>query len=117
MSVTGIGGLFFRSRDPESRAAWYRTHLGIEAGGESVWQQEPGPTVVSPFPADTEYFPLDCQWMLNLRVTGLDAMIARLERDGIEVEQRPEWNAPGVGRFARIQDPEGMPIELWEPDS
>ena len=116
MPVTGIGGLFFRSSDPDSLAAWYRAHLDIPVGGDAVWEQASGPTVMAPFPADTDYFPPDRQWMLNLRVSGLDELIARLEQAGIPVEQRPEWNAPGVGRFARLRDPDGLPIELWEPD-
>jgi predicted enzyme related to lactoylglutathione lyase len=54
--------------------------------------------------------------MLNFRVEGLDALKAALEASGIDVITKPEWDAPGVGRFARIHDPEGNPIELWEPD-
>ena len=53
--------------------------------------------------------------MINLRVDDLDAMIAQLEAAGIAVETRDEWDEPDVGRFARIHDPEGNPIELWEP--
>lgn len=115
MGVTGIGGLFFRSRDPIARAAWYKTHLGIDAGGESIWQQQPGMTVFAPFSADTDYFPADQQWMLNLRVEGLIAMAEALEAAGIAVERREEWNIPDIGLFMRIHDPEGLPIELWEP--
>lgn len=112
--VTGIGGLFFRARDPKALAAWYARHLGVESN--PVWPQEAGPTVFSPFQAETDYWPAGQQWMLNLRVTGLDALIARLEAAGITVETRPEeWDHPEVGRFARIHDPEGTPIELWEP--
>ena len=71
----------------------------------------------SPFKADTDYFPADKQWMLNLRVERLDALMASLTAAGIEVLTNAEWDAPGVGRFARIHDPEGNPIELWEPDT
>jgi glyoxylase I family protein len=117
MGVIGIGGLFFRSRDPEARAAWYRDHLGIEAGQSDVWQQQAGATVFAPFPADTDYFPADQPFMLNLRVTELDALAARLEAAGIAVERRPDWNDTDYGSFARIQDPEGLPIELWEPSA
>lgn len=113
MSVTGIGGLFFRSRDPEARAAWYREHLGIDAGHEAIWQQDAGMTVFAPFPSDSDYFPAEQPFMLNLRVTDLDALDARLRRAGIEVERRDEWETE-YGRFARIHDPEGLPIELWE---
>lgn len=115
MGVTGIGGLFFRSHDPEALSAWYRDHLGIAAGSTSVWSQEAGMTVFAPFAADSDYFPADRQWMLNLRVEGLAAMVAALEAAGIAVEQKPEWTATEYGSFVRLQDPEGNPIELWEP--
>ena len=115
MTGTGIGGLFFRSRDPEARAAWYREHLGIAAGHEAVWEQQAGPTVFAPFAETSDYFPTDQPWMLNLRVTDLPAMADRLEAAGIAVERRAEWDMPGVGLFVRIHDPEGLPIELWEP--
>lgn len=115
MGVTGIGGIFFRSQDPDARAAWYREHLGIEAGQADVWQQQAGMTVFAPFPSDTDYFAADQSFMLNLRVTELDALAASLESAGIAVERRPEWDTADYGRFARIHDPEGLPIELWEP--
>ncbi|MGO4103098.1 VOC family protein [Leifsonia sp. YAF41] len=115
MGVTGIGGLFFRSNDPDARAAWYREHLGIEAGQDKIWQQEAGMTVFAPFPADSDYFAADQAFMLNVRVTELDALAAKLEAAGIAVERRPEWNTDDYGSFARIHDPEGLAIELWEP--
>ena len=117
MGVTGIGGIFFRSTDPDARTTWYRTHLGIEAGHGGIWQQEAGMTVFAPFPADSDYFAADQQFMLNLRVTRLDEMAAKLEASGIPVERRDEWNTADFGNFARIHDPEGLPIELWEPPS
>ncbi|WNM26180.1 VOC family protein [Demequina capsici] len=116
MAVTGIGGLFFRSHDPEGRAAWYREHLGIDAGAEgsdAVWQQEAGMTVFAPFSPDSPYFDADQPFMLNLRVTGLDAMLAHFDGAGIAVERQPDWETE-YGRFVRIHDPEGLPIELWE---
>jgi predicted enzyme related to lactoylglutathione lyase len=109
--VTGIGGVFFRAHNPEALAAWYREHLGIAF----PWNQEAGPTVFAPFEQKTDYFPADRQWMINLRVDDLDAMIARLKAAGIAVETRAEWDTPETGRFARIADPEGNPIELWQP--
>lgn len=115
MGVAGIGGIFFRSADPEARAAWYRTHLGIDAGHVGIWQQEAGMTVFAPFPNNSDYFAPDQAFMLNLRVTGLEEMAARLEGSGIPVERREEWNTAEYGNFARIHDPEGLPIELWEP--
>lgn len=116
MGVTGIGGLFFRSRDPVARAAWYKTHLGIDAGAESVWMQDAGMTVFAPFAADSKYFDAGQPFMLNLRVERIDALVAGLEAAGIAVERRPDWDTP-YGRFVRIADPEGLPIELWEPAS
>lgn len=113
MGVTGIGGLFFRSRDPNARAAWYREHLGIDAGHDSIWQQEAGMTVFAPFSFDNDYFAADQPFMLNLRVTELDVLAAKLEAAGIAVERRPDWDTE-YGRFVRIHDPEGLPIELWE---
>lgn len=116
MSVLGIGGLFFRSHDPRARAAWYAEHLGIDAGAEgedAVWHQEAGMTVFAPFPHDSDYFSADQQFMLNLRVSDLDELVARLEEDGVKVERRPEWDTE-YGRFVRIHDPEGLAIELWE---
>lgn len=110
--VTGIGGLFFRARDTRALAAWYETHLGIT----ELWRQDAGMTVFAPFKADTTYFPADKQWMINLRVDDLDAFMAQLTAAGIAVETRPdEWDTPETGRFARIHDPEGNQIELWQP--
>ena len=112
MPVTGIGGFFFRSDDPEALAAWYETHLGI---GSPVWQQAAGPTVLAPFPRASDYFAANRPFMLNLRVTGLDALLEQLTTAGIAIVTDPQWDAAGFGRFARIHDPEGNPIELWEP--
>jgi len=116
MGVTGIGGFAFRARDPKALAAWYAEHLGVGGGEHGSWDQQAGLTVFSPFDADTDYFPMDKQWMLNFRVEGLDELKAALEGKGIKVTTNPEWDAPDVGRFARIHDPEGNAIELWEPD-
>ena len=111
--VTGIGGIFFRSSDTDALSAWYQQHLGVDF----IWQQEAGPTVFAPFARDTDYFGRpDQQWMINFRVVDLDAMIVQLKSAGIEVETREEWDSE-VGRFARIHDPEGNPIELWEPSN
>lgn len=111
--VTGIGGIFFRTQDPEVLAAWYARHLGITEG---MWLQNAGPTVFAPFAAGSDYFAADKQWMLNLRVEDLPGLIAQLQAAGIAVETRAEWDGDGAyGHFARIHDPEGTPIELWEP--
>jgi predicted enzyme related to lactoylglutathione lyase len=109
--ATGIGGLFFRSADTKALAAWYEEHLGVPG----YWQQEAGMTVFAPFKADTDYFPAGKQWMINFRVDDLDALIGQLKSSGIAVETRAEWDTPETGRFARIADPEGNQIELWQP--
>lgn len=113
--AVGIGGVFFRAADPVGLAEWYQEHLGIDDLHKSVWEQEAGMTVFGPFNKDTEYFGrAEQQWMINFRVDDLDGLLANLMASGIDVEVRPEWNSE-VGRFARIHDPEGNPIELWEP--
>ena len=121
--VTGIGGLFFRSRDPDALSTWYRDMLGIGAGcgaagtGEPeswAWKTQAGPIVFAPFAVDTDYFAADRQFMLNLRVTDLDGLLEKLRDRSIEIITKPEWNDPLTGRFARIHDPEGNAIELWE---
>lgn len=116
--VTGIGGLFFKAHDPDRLGRWYQEHLGVTLTprnyDELPWVQEAGPSGVSPFPKDTEYFgDANQQWMVNFRVRNLDAMAAQLRTAGIIVEINPE--AYPNGRFARLYDPEGNPIELWEP--
>ena len=115
MGVTGIGGLFFRAKDPKALGKWYADHLGVGDGQWGLWNQDAGMTVFSPFAADTDYFPADRQWMLNLRVDGLDALLDKLRAAGITVITKAEWDSPETGRFARIHDPEGNPVELWEP--
>lgn len=124
MAVLGIGGFFFRARDPEALAAWYRQHLGVGGGlvaegagepSEWLWMTRGGPVVFAPFPADSGYFAADKAFMLNLRVSGLAAMVETLQSAGISVERRAEWDETGMGLFARIHDPEGNAIELWQP--
>ncbi len=112
MPVTGIGGFFFRTDNPDALSAWYRTHLGV---GGYDWEQSAGPTVVAPFSKTSDYFAADKTWMLNLRVSGLDDLLRDLAAAGIAIVTKPEWDDAGMGRFARIHDPEGNPIELWEP--
>lgn len=116
--VTGIGGVFFRSHNPSALAAWYETHLGVSpvptSYDELPWMQESGPTVFSPFEADTEYFGRSSQtWMINFRVRDLAAMVSQLEQAGIDVDLDPDSHPNG--KFARLHDPDGNPIELWEP--
>ena len=117
-TVAGIGGFFFRAQDPKALTNWYRDHLGIgltaTGGGAHVWQQEAGPTSFTPFPETSKYFGDSSKvWMLNFRVHDLDKMVAQLKAAGIEVKVDPE--SYPYGRFARLHDPEGNPIELWQP--
>ena len=71
--------------------------------------------VFEPFKQDSDYFRADKQAMINLRVSDLKGLLERLRGAGIEVETREDWDATEIGSFARIHDPEGNPIELWEP--
>jgi glyoxylase I family protein len=116
--VTGIGGFFFRAKDPKALARWYQQNLGISlipaSPGDSPWQQEAGPTAFTPFKETSDYFGDTTKvWMLNFRVRDLDKMAAQLKAAGIEVKMDPE--SYPYGRFARLHDPEGNPIELWQP--
>lgn len=124
MPVLGMGGYFFRARDPKALKAWYRDHLGVGGGmgtdeqgqsNEWVWFTKGGPMVFEPFSATTDYFSPDKQAMINLRVSDLDGLLTSLRAAGVEVITKEEWDAGGIGRFARIHDPEGNAIELWEP--
>ena len=117
-NVLGFGGFFFRAENPAELAEWYEKHFGINRVPEDYdspcWQQESGTTVFAPFDKDTDYFGnKEKQFMLNFRVADMDAMIGQLEAAGIEVRRHPE-EYPN-GKFASLNDPEGNPIELWEP--
>jgi predicted enzyme related to lactoylglutathione lyase len=116
--VLGIGGFFFRAADPKVLAKWYEDHLGVRQTPASYeqepWRQEEGMTVFAPFPASTKYFGDPAKsWMINFRVRSLDAMVAQLRAAGIKVDVDAEVYPNG--RFARLTDPEGNPIQLWEP--
>ena len=115
--VLGIGGVFFRAKDPAALSEWYLTHLGINIAPTDMemapWVCEGGVTVFAPFDEGTDYFPRNKAFMLNFRVGDLDAMLSQLRAAGIEITQ--EQSMDGIGRFARIHDPEGTAIELWEP--
>jgi glyoxylase I family protein len=115
MAVVGIGGLFFRADDPSGLQAWYETHLGLILDYAAPWVQEAGPTLFQAFKRDTDSFPADKQWMVNFRVTDLDELVVSLRGAGIAVTTNPEWDTPETGKFARILDPEGNQVELWEP--
>ena len=121
--VTGIGGIFFKAKDPEGLKKWYQHHLGVPSdstGGVAFpWREDEHPekigiTVWAPFPADTQYFhPSTAPFMINYRVTDLDGLLAQLRAEGVWVDERIETY--DYGRFAWIADPEGNRIELWEP--
>jgi glyoxylase I family protein len=116
--VRGIGGFFFRANNPSALSQWYLDHLGIppppETYDQMPWEQGAGPTVFAPFPADTGYFGAERQlWMIKFRVQNLSALVSQLLEAGIDVEVDPK-EYPN-GRFARLCDPEGNPIQLWQP--
>ena len=117
--VQGFGGFFFRSGDSAALARWYTDHLGINPVPTDAttppWMTEGGATVFAPFAEDTDYFPRDKTFMLNFRVADLDAMVDQLHAAGIAVKMLDPME--GIGRFAHLADPEGTPIELWEPSA
>jgi glyoxylase I family protein len=116
--VQGIGGFFFRAKDPKTLAEWYERHLGVTRVPENYdllpWRTNTGTTIFAPFREDTSYFgDRRLQWMINFRVRDLERMTDQLRAEGIEVELDPEVYPNG--RFARLSDPEGNPIQLWQP--
>lgn len=116
--VQGIGGFFFRAKDPAKLSAWYLKNLGIDPAPQSYdavpWRTETGVTIFSPFELGTDYFgDWRLQWMINFRVRDLDAMVRQLQANGNVVEVDPE-SYPN-GRFAKVHDPEGNAIQLWQP--
>jgi catechol 2,3-dioxygenase-like lactoylglutathione lyase family enzyme len=126
--VTGIGGVFFRARNPQETARWYETHLGIkpEEGSEGStissqfqWRERaepyaPATTVWAVFPDDTQYFGLDgSDFMINYRVSDLRALLEKLRSEGVWVDDKVEEYDYGI--FGWIKDPEGNRIELWQP--
>jgi catechol 2,3-dioxygenase-like lactoylglutathione lyase family enzyme len=121
--VTGIGGIFFKSRDPKALGAWYRERLGIEledwGGAIFAWKGPDNPegvgtTVWSPFAADTDYFaPGSASFMINYRVDDLHALLAALRAEGVHVEEKVDESE--LGKFGWVVDPEGNKVELWEP--
>ena len=111
--VTGVGGVFFRARDPEELVAWYARHLGVPLEGGYVVFPDSRDTHWVPFPEDTGYWPAAKQAMVNFTVSDLDAMLAQLRAAGVEVDERVEDHE--YGRFGWAVDPEGNRFELWEP--
>jgi predicted enzyme related to lactoylglutathione lyase len=121
--VSGLGGIFFKADHPERLYAWYEKHLGLQCQAQEAvvfnWRQADDPeksgmTVWAIFPKDTKYFdPSRSSFMMNFIVEDLDALLAALREEGVEVDPRREDY--DYGRFAWIMDPEGNRIELWEP--
>ena len=122
MKVTGIGGIFFKSKDPHAMKEWYNKHLGIEAGAYGAtfeWYQQPdstvkGVTTWNPFKETTTYFePSKKDFMVNYRVDDLEGMVEAMKKDGVTICDSIE--TVEYGKFVHIMDPEGNKIELWEP--
>ena len=116
--ATGIGGVFFRARDPEALTAWYAEHVGVpvQPDGYVVFTDIRNACVWSPFREDTDYWPAEKQAMVNFTVPDLDAMLAQLRDAGADVDDRIEV-LEGIGRFGWAVDPEENRFELWEPAS
>lgn len=117
--VNGVGGFFFIAEDPGALSAWYQEHLGVTAPPQSydadVWEQSAGITVFAPFGGEAAEAPMlgTHGWGINFRVDDLDAMVAQLRGEGVEVDVDTEVYPNG--RFAQLNDPEGNAIQLWEP--
>jgi predicted enzyme related to lactoylglutathione lyase len=117
--VNGIGGFFFTASDPDALGEWYREHLGIDRVPQSydaeVWCQTEGPTVFAPFGADGDgVTPVGPRgWGINFRVDDLDAIVAQLQAAGVQVDV--DATVYPNGRFATLADPDGNPVQLWQP--
>jgi len=120
--VTGIGGVFFKAKDPKALAHWYERHLGmriVDTVALFTWRsgrdgKVKGHTVWSIFPADTKYFGEGGPaFMVNYRVRDLESVLAALRNEGVDVARKVEDSE--YGRFGWVTDPEGNRIELWEP--
>jgi len=120
--VTGIGGIFFKCKDPKKLKEWYKTHLGIDAGAYGAtfeWREaadstKKGVTQWTPFPETSKYFePSSKDFMINYRVENLDALVEELKNEGVDVLDKIE--PTGYGKFVHILDLEGNKVQLWEP--
>ena len=120
--VTGIGGIFFKCKDPKKLKEWYKTHLGVETnpyGATFEWREavdstKKGSTEWSPFSETTKYFaPSTKDFMINYRVENLEALIEQLKTEGVTIVDKMETF--DYGKFVHIMDAEGNKIELWEP--
>ena len=114
--VVGIGGTFFRAREPEQLRAWYAEHLGFDVqdwGGQPFVASDGDVTVWSIFTGESDYWPAGQQSMLNDRVDDLDAMLEQLRAAGVHVDEKTSEDENG--RFGWATDPEGNRFELWQP--
>ncbi|OCX54815.1 hypothetical protein BEL04_05485 [Mucilaginibacter sp. PPCGB 2223] len=121
--VTGIGGIFFKAKDPAALKAWYSKNLSMhmdQSGTSFEWHQgtdstQKGFTLWAPFRETTKYFlPSEKQFMINYRVEQLDQLLANLKAAGILPTDTVE--TASYGKFVHLMDPEGNKIELWEPN-
>ena len=120
--VTGIGGIFFKCKDPNKMKEWYKTHLGLDTnqyGANFEWREAADPTKKgstqwSPFAETTKYFdPSTKDFMINYRVENLEALIEQLKNEGVTIVDNIENS--DYGKFVHIIDVEGNKVELWEP--
>ena len=116
-AVLGIGGFFYRAHDRKALEQWYADNLGIPKTPTSltdpIWTQQAGQTFMTAFTETSKYFDPAKPYMINFRVRDLDKMAAQLEAAGTTVKIDPTTYPNG--RFAHLADPEGNPIELWQP--
>lgn len=120
--VTGIGGIFFKCKDPKKVMEWYHKHLGLDTnpyGASFEWYEgsdstKKAQTQWTPFPETTKYFePSTKDFMINYRVENLEALVAELRKDGVTILD--EMETYDYGKFIHILDEEGNKIQLWEP--
>ena len=120
--VTGIGGIFFKCKDPNKMKEWYKEHLGMDTnqyGASFEWRQDNDPTKKgttqwSPFSETTKYFdPSTKDFMINYRVDNLEALVEELKKENVTIVDKIETY--DYGKFVHILDPEGNKIQLWEP--
>lgn len=120
--VTGIGGVFFKCKDPKAINEWYKTKLGFNTtpyGTSFEWRHDDdstkkGTTQWNPFPENTKYFePSTKEFMINYRVENLEALVEELKKENVTIVDKIETY--DYGKFVHIMDPEGNKIELWEP--
>jgi Glyoxalase-like domain len=119
--VIGLGGLFFKAKDPKALYEWYRVHLGIDSvpGAGAMWRdadqpEVPGCNVWAIFPQSTKYLGSpDRSFMMNFRVDDLYVLIKALREEGVQVDEKVDDTE--YGKFGWITDPEGNRVELWEP--